>query len=57
MEDMGRDACVMLGCHERVSNLTTNLRLFQNGKTRLKCDLTYEYRPARLLTLIRKDKT
>ncbi len=22
MEDMGRDACVMIGCHERVSNLT-----------------------------------
>jgi hypothetical protein len=22
MEDMGQDACVMIGCHERVSNLT-----------------------------------
>ncbi len=22
MEDMGRDACVMIGCHEQVSNLT-----------------------------------
>ena len=28
MEDMERDACVMLGCHKRVSNLTANLRLF-----------------------------
>jgi hypothetical protein len=22
MEDMGQDACVMIGCHKRVSNLT-----------------------------------
>ncbi len=28
MEDMGRNACVMLGCHERVSNLVANLRVF-----------------------------
>jgi hypothetical protein len=32
MEDMGRDACVMLGCHERVSNLTANLRVFPKWK-------------------------
>ncbi len=28
MEDMGRDACVMLGCHEQVSNLMANLQVF-----------------------------
>ena len=56
MEDMGRCACVMLDCHKQVSNLTANLQLFQNGKTRLKCDLTDEYSPVRMLTLIRKDK-
>ncbi len=27
MEDMGRDACVIVGCHEQVSNLTANLRV------------------------------
>ncbi len=32
MEDMGRDACVMLGCHKRVSNLTASLRLFPKWK-------------------------
>ena len=40
MEDMGRDACVMIGCHERVSNLTAIYEFFQNGKTRLKYELT-----------------
>jgi hypothetical protein len=32
MEDMGRDACVMLGCHEQVSNLTANLQVFPKWK-------------------------
>ena len=40
MEDMGQDACVMIGRHERVSNLTAIYEFFQNGKTRLKYELT-----------------
>ncbi len=32
MEDMGHDACVMLGCHEQVSSLTANLRVFPKWK-------------------------
>ena len=32
MEDMGRDACALLGCHEEVSDLTTNLRIFPKWK-------------------------
>ncbi len=32
MEDMGRNACVMLGCHEQVSNLMANLRVFPKWK-------------------------
>jgi hypothetical protein len=45
MEDIRRDACVIVGCHKQVSNLTANLRVFQNGKTHLKCGLTYGYSP------------
>ena len=40
MEDMGRDACVMVGCNKRVSNPTAIYKFFRNGKTRLKCKLT-----------------
>jgi hypothetical protein len=40
MGDMGRDACVMIGCHEQVSNLTAIYKFFQNGKTHLKYELT-----------------
>jgi hypothetical protein len=37
MEDMGRDACVMIGCHKlgsdkRVSHLMTIYKFFWNGK-------------------------
>ena len=32
MGDMGCNACVMLGCHKQVSNLTANLRLFSKWK-------------------------
>jgi hypothetical protein len=32
MEDMGRDACVIVGCHEQVSNLTANLQVFPKWK-------------------------
>jgi hypothetical protein len=45
MEDMGRNACVIVGCHKQVSNLMANLQVFQNGKTRLKCGLSYGYSP------------
>ena len=38
MEDMGNDACVLVGCHERVSN---HLR----RKTCLKGDLTFATAP------------
>jgi len=40
MEYMGRDACVMVGCNETVSNPTAIYKFFRNGKTRLKCKLT-----------------
>ena len=40
MEDMGCDACVMVGCNERVSNPTAIYKFFQNGKTCLECKLT-----------------
>ena len=40
MEDMRHDACVMVGCNERVSNPTAIYKFFRNGKTRLKCKLT-----------------
>ncbi len=45
MEDMERNACVIVGCHEQVSNLTANLQVFPKWKTRLKCGLTYGYSP------------
>ena len=32
MEDMGRDACVIVGCHKQVSNLKANLQVFSKGK-------------------------
>jgi hypothetical protein len=28
MEDMGRNACVIVACHEQVSNLMANLQVF-----------------------------
>jgi hypothetical protein len=40
MEDMGHDACVMVGCNERVSNPTVIYKFFRNGKTCLRCKLT-----------------
>ncbi len=40
MEGMGQDACVMIGCHEQVSNLTAIYEFFQKGKTCLKYELT-----------------
>jgi hypothetical protein len=36
MEDMGRDACVILGCHKQVSNLMANLQLFSKWKNTFK---------------------
>ncbi len=32
MEDMGRDASVIVGCHKQVSNLTADLRVFPKWK-------------------------
>jgi hypothetical protein len=49
MEDMGRDACVMIGCHEQVSNLIAIYEFFQICKntfeirTNLKLQPHHEY--------------
>ena len=50
MEDMGNDACVLVGYHKHVSN-----RL--KGKTCLKGGLTFCCSPVKILALIRRTKT
>ena len=40
LENMGNDACVIVGYHERQVNLRQMNDIFQNGITRLKCELT-----------------
>ena len=40
LENMGNDACVIVGYHEKASEFTTMYDIFQTGITRLKCGLT-----------------
>ena len=46
MEDMGNDACVLVGCHEHVSNRLERKKCFKRN-------LTFCYSPEKMLTLIR----